>query len=299
MPLTHRRTFRVRHYECDGYGHLNHANYLRYMQETALDASAAVGYNDARYQSLGTIWLIRETDIEYLRSLHYGDEAEVVTWVGDFHRVRSRRFYEVYHAGTRELVARANTDWVYLDLNSGRPIAVPSDMIEAFAPSDLADATSTSASLGSEPRKRFPAAPPPPQGIFTMRRVVEWRDIDSAQHVNNAAYLNYMEECGIQAAQSVGWSMGRMREEGFAIVARRHQIEYRQQTQLGEELAVSTYLSDIRRSSATRHYLITRAADGALIAQARTLWVFVNIETNAPTRILPHFFQDFAESVAE
>jgi YbgC/YbaW family acyl-CoA thioester hydrolase len=102
MPLIHKRMFRVRHYECDAYGHVNHANYLRYMQETALDASAAVGYDEARYLAMGTLWLIRETDIEYLCALRYGDSVEVVTWVGDFRRVRSRRFYELRHTDTGE-----------------------------------------------------------------------------------------------------------------------------------------------------------------------------------------------------
>ena len=40
-PVTHTRTFRIRHYECDRYGHVNNANYIRYMQEAAMDASAA------------------------------------------------------------------------------------------------------------------------------------------------------------------------------------------------------------------------------------------------------------------
>ena len=295
MPLTHCRRFRVRHYECDAYGHVNHANYLRYMQETALDASAAVGYDERRYLTMGTLWLIRETDIEYLRPLHYGDEIEVATWVGDFRRVRSRRFYELRLVESGELVARANTDWVYLARRSGRPIAVPQEMVDAFAPPGAGD----DSLIEGLPRKRFPPAPPPPAGIFTMQRRVEWRDIDSGQHVNNAAYLNYMEECGIMATQSVGWSMGRMRGEGFGIFARRHQIEYRQQAQLGEELAVSTYLSDVKRSNAIRHYLITRADDGALIAQARTLWVFVNIETSMPMRIPAAFFADFVDNIAE
>lgn len=295
MPLIHRRAFRVRHYECDAYGHVNHANYLRYMQEAALDASAAVGYSEARYAELGTLWLIHDTDVEYLHSLRYGDSLEVATWVGDFRRVRSRRFYEARHAETGELVARANTDWVYLDRQTGRPTAIPQAMIHAFAPPGTGDDTLAE----GLPRKHFPPAPPPPPGIFTMQRRVEWRDIDTAQHVNNATYLNFMEECGIQAAHSVGWSMGRMRGEGFAIVARRHQIEYRQQAQLGENLVISTYLSDIRRSSATRHYLIVRADDGELIAQARTLWVFVNTTTSQPIRIPGEFFNAFADSMVE
>ena len=52
MPAAvHTATFRVRHYECDAYGHLNNANYARYMQEAAFDASAAVGYGKDRYGS--------------------------------------------------------------------------------------------------------------------------------------------------------------------------------------------------------------------------------------------------------
>ena len=94
MPLTHVRTFRVRHYECDAYGHVNYANYLRYMQEAAFDASAAAGYDLDRYEAMGRHWLVRETDIEYLRPLRYGDTVQVKTWVADFRRIRSRRAYE-------------------------------------------------------------------------------------------------------------------------------------------------------------------------------------------------------------
>ena len=46
MPLKHERLFRVRFYECDAYGHLNNSNYVRYMQETAFDASAAAGLSE-------------------------------------------------------------------------------------------------------------------------------------------------------------------------------------------------------------------------------------------------------------
>lgn len=291
MPLIFKRTFRVRAYECDAYGHVNHANYLRYMQESALDASAAVGYDEARYNQLGHIWLIRETNVEYLRPLRFGESVEVTTWVGDFRRVRSRRFYELRHPGSDDLLAKGSTDWVYIERATGRPARVPDEMIAAFAPEGMVEESS--------PRDHFPEAPPPPPGEFTMRREVEWRDIDTAQHVNNATYLNYMEECGIQAARSFGWSMARMQQEGFAIVARQHRVEYRQQAALGDEIAVSTYLSNLRRASATRHYRITRVGDGLLIAQAQSLWVFVNLNTGAIMRLPPEFLADFSTHVAQ
>ncbi|HRF98920.1 MAG TPA: acyl-CoA thioesterase, partial [Aggregatilineales bacterium] len=89
MPYIHTCEFVVRHYECDMYGHVNHANYLRYMQESAFSASAAVGFSAHRYEVLGLQWLAYETDIEYLQAARYGDVVTVKTWVADFRRVRS------------------------------------------------------------------------------------------------------------------------------------------------------------------------------------------------------------------
>ena len=67
------------------------------------------------------------------------------------------------------------------------------------------------------PRTRFPSPPPPPPGVYRMRRRVEWRDLDETQHVNNAAYLAYLEDCGLQVCAAHGWPLARMQEEGFAI----------------------------------------------------------------------------------
>jgi acyl-CoA thioester hydrolase len=289
MPEIFKRVLRVRSYECDAYGHVNHANYLRYMQESALDASAAVGYDEAKYAELGTIWLIRETKIEYLHSLRFGDSVEVTTWVGDFRRVRSRRFYELRRVSDGEMVAKASTDWVYIERESSRPARVPPEMVAAFAPEGMVE--------DSVARDPFPEAPPTPSGVFTMKREVEWRDIDTAQHVNNATYLNYMEECGIQAVKAFGWSMQRMQSEGFAIVARQHRIEYKLQAALGETLTISTFLADVKRSHATRHYRITRGEGLDLVAQAQSLWVFVNLKTLSIVRLPSAMLEDFSTHI--
>ena len=43
MSLDHTLTFRVRHYECDANGHLNHANYLRYITSIKMLQIPGVG----------------------------------------------------------------------------------------------------------------------------------------------------------------------------------------------------------------------------------------------------------------
>ncbi|HSM55062.1 MAG TPA: thioesterase family protein [Candidatus Sulfomarinibacteraceae bacterium] len=290
MPPTHTITIPVRYDECDMYGHVNHANYLRYMQEGAFAASAAVGYDVKRYEELGHYWLVHESDVEYVAPLRYGDTVEVTTWVANFRRVRSRRAYELRRAGDGQLVARAHTDWVYLDRERQRPAPVPQEMIEAFRP-DYEEQDPVS-------RRRFPTPPSPPPGQFTQRRRVQWSDVDPTGHVNNAVYVSYLEDCAVRDAASRGWSMARMMDEGgFGIVARRYRIRYRQQALLGDELEVATWISDVKRATAVRHYTIHRLSDGELLTRARALWVWVDSESGRPTRIPEQFAADFAPNI--
>ena len=282
------RAFRIRAYECDPYDHVNHANYLRYMQEAAFDASAALGYDTARYREMGHHWLIRETDITYLRPLVYGDTVIVKTWVGDFRRVRSRRMYELRLASTGDAVAEASTEWVYLNTETLRPATVPPEMVAAFWHPDT---------TAGERREPFPEAPPPPPGLFRMRRQVEWRDLDQVRHVNNANYLAYIEECNVSATDAFGWPIDRIMEQGVGIVARRYRIEYREPALLHDELEVTSFLSDVKRSTAVRHNEVRRVRDGALLARAYSLWVFVDLNTGRPMRIPAVFMDSFGPNV--
>lgn len=276
MPRVHERTFRVRAAECDIHGVVRDANFLRYMETAAYDASAAAGYDRARYLALGRIWLIRETLLELHGELHLEEAVTVRTWVADFRRVRSRRAYELRHAATGALIATAVTDWAYLETATGRPAAIPPEMVAAFFPEGYTEAP--------DPRPRFPSAEPPATA-FTHRRRVEWRDLDSAGHVNNAAYLDYVDEAARRHLAACGWPTARLAAAEVALAAQRHHIEYRHQALPDEELAVSTWLVSATPDAALRHTVIRRAADGELLAQARTAWGCVHPVTRRPVPI--------------
>lgn len=271
MPLTYTRPFRVRHCECDVHEIARDATYLRFMQETAFDASAAAGYDRARYLALGRMWLIRETSIDFYAPLRFDDVVNVQTWVSDFRRVRSLRAYELRLAATDTLAAQAVTDWAFLENDTGRPAAIPPELVAAFLPEGLPS------SSGSQPRQRFPAAPPAPPGVFTARRQVEWRDLDSAGHVNNAAYGDYVEDAARQAAAFYDWPAAAMTAEGFDLATHHLRIEYRLPALPGDALEVSTWLSELTADSAIRHTTVTRTADGELLARALARWGCVSI----------------------
>jgi acyl-CoA thioester hydrolase len=274
----------VRHYECDAQGYVRSVSYLNYMQEAAFEAAAAAGFSMAAHTAMDRYWLVRETQIEHLAPLRYGDSVEVKTWVADFRRVRSRRAYELRSSGTGTPVAQATTDWVFLDLTNKRPASIPQEMMDAFFPEGPPEP--------GPPRERFPDAPPPPPGALRLTRQAEWNEIDPAQHVNNAVYLAYAEDCAMQADLSCGWPRERMLEKGFITTPRSQRIEYLQQSVLGDRLKVCSWLSDPQGAHLVRHCTITRAGDSTLLARARTVWETVDAQTREPIDIPTPYLSD-------
>jgi acyl-CoA thioester hydrolase len=290
MPLIHETTFRVRYGECDALGHVNNTHYLRYMQEAAFDGSAAAGYGVARYAEMKRVWLARQTEIEYLRPVRYGDSVIVKTWVADFRRVSSRRDYQMRLDGNGDIVANAYTEWAFMDTVAGRPAVIPREAIAAYFPEGEPPP--------APPRERFAAAPPAPPGTFKVRRRVAWHEIDSAGYVNNPIYLTYAEDCGMDTIAAFKWPITRMISAGHAIVARKNQIEYLQPAVLNDEIEIATWASDMKRASALRHYTITRVADGVLLARIHTLGVWMNLATGQPERVPAELLADFAPNFA-
>jgi acyl-CoA thioester hydrolase len=259
------------------------------MQEAALDASAAVGWDLARYQAIGQHWLIRETQIDYLQPFFYNDAVVIKTWADDFRRVRSRRVYEFRREGSEVLHARAETEWVYLDSTTGRPASIPPEMIADFAPEGIAET--------GEARAKFPEAPPPPSEVFRLRKRVEWRDIDTEGHVNNAAYFSYLEDCSTQVGRHFGWSMQRNLDAGFVMVLRELRMVYLQPAKMDDDVEIACWLSDTRRVSALRHYLVTRVGDGETLAKGRSLWVCFDMAKQRPMKFPEDFARDFASNI--
>jgi acyl-CoA thioester hydrolase len=291
MPHTFTAHFTVRHDECDAYGHLNNAVYLRYMQEAAFRASADAGLGQAEYEAMGHFWLIRETEIEYMQPVKGGEDLAIKTWNEGFRRTMARRRYQFMRPGSEEPVAEAWTDWVFLNRGTMRPTTIPPEIHSAYFP-----ASSRAPGFARSP---FPDIPPAPAGLFKLLRRVEWRDIDELQHLNNAAYLSYVEDCAVQLADHFGWSFDQWNEHRLAFVARKHRIQYLQPVLLEDQLEIRTWLFNVRRTSATRYYGIHRAADDELLAQVATLWALIDLESGRPTRFPSSFQEIIGPNIAD
>jgi acyl-CoA thioester hydrolase len=128
---------------------------------------------------------------------------------------------------------------------------------------------------------------------FTRRFRVRHYELDSFHHVNNAIYANYMQEAAIEASTEAGYSPAWYREHGTGWVIRQLSIRYHLQAAYGDELEVTTWVSDMKRVTSNREYKITRARDGALVVRARANWVYLDLKTGQPLRIPKEFEKDF------
>ena len=121
--------------------------------------------------------------------------------------------------------------------------------------------------------------------IYQHRFVIADDVIDVNRHVNNLAYLRWMQDVATAHSVAQGWPFERYRALGAGWFVRSHFIEYLRPAFAGDALTIRTWVADIAARSSTRRYLFVRDSDGQHIARAETLWVWVDFATGRPARI--------------
>jgi acyl-CoA thioester hydrolase len=133
FTAVHIKIIRVAEDSIDVHGHVNNQEYLRWMQEAAIEHSARQGWPMERYLEVGASWYVKSHFIEYLSPALLADEILACTWiVGMDSRVSPRKTVFLRRTD-RRLLARAETRWIFVDLASGRPRVIPAALRAAFA----------------------------------------------------------------------------------------------------------------------------------------------------------------------
>lgn len=125
------RSFAVPEEAIDQNGHANNVAFVQWMQDIAMQHYLAIGGLDAQGQH--ATWVIREHRIEYLLPAFAGEELEIRTWVENVRRVRSLRKYEFVRKSDGKVLVRGETDWVFVDTETGKPLAIPESVTKALS----------------------------------------------------------------------------------------------------------------------------------------------------------------------
>jgi len=139
----------------DALKHVNNREYLRWMEEAAVEHSALRGWPTERYLELGRSWMAMSHFLEYLRPALEGDAVTVYTWIADLDAQTSRRRYEVVRDRDRKALARGETRWAFVDLATGRSCQISALVRSAFVA--VADDDPDLHALGLARRRRVSA----------------------------------------------------------------------------------------------------------------------------------------------
>jgi acyl-ACP thioesterase len=171
---------RVRLGDVTASGRLRLDAVARWLQDVATDdvddAYAAIGEPNP------TTWVIRWLALDVGALPRYGDRCSLATWSNGLGpRWAGRRTDLVVDEVAR---VRSDSAWVHVDRASGRPVPLPPRIIEGYG-----------VAADGRPVAQRLRLPGPAQYATTTRRwPLRVTDFDVLGHVNNAAYLEALEE---------------------------------------------------------------------------------------------------------
>lgn len=129
MPISsiYAKTITIPKTAIDENGHVNNVAYVQWMQDIAVEHYESIGGTNPM-QLVGATWVVREHSIEYLLPAFAGEAIEIRTWVENIRRVRSLRKYEFVRKSDDKVLVRGQTDWVFVDVKTGAPRAIPEEI---------------------------------------------------------------------------------------------------------------------------------------------------------------------------
>jgi acyl-CoA thioester hydrolase len=126
FPAPHVVTLEVVASDIDAYDHVNNAVYLSWFDRAAWSHSARLGISLEECIRLRRGMAAHRTEIDYARAAVLGDRVCVGTWiVSTDGKLRVERRFQVRREPVGETLARARTDYVCINLDSGRAVRMP------------------------------------------------------------------------------------------------------------------------------------------------------------------------------
>jgi acyl-CoA thioester hydrolase len=131
-----------------------------------------------------------------------------------------------------------------------------------------------------------------PNRVYIRSFTIPAEAIDENGHVNNVAYVQWMQDIAVEHYASIGGIAAQGNDATWVI--REHRIEYFLPAFAGEEIEIKTWVDNVRRVRSLRKYEFVRKSDGKILVKGETEWVFVDAKTGAPRAIPAEVSKVFA-----
>ncbi len=118
--------------------------------------------------------------------------------------------------------------------------------------------------------------------IYEKQLVVERKHLDNREHVNNVQYVQWVQDIAEEH-----WEVRATDEQKAQViwVVVKHEISYKNEAFLGEQVLLQTYVGAATHVTSTRHVIIKNSDTGKLLAEAKTTWCLLDAESKKPVKI--------------
>ena len=117
---------------------------------------------------------------------------------------------------------------------------------------------------------------------FAMTFTARPEHIDELGHVNNAVWVQWIQEIAVAHWRSVA---APEHDEAYFWVVVRHEIDYLRAAHLGEEVTARTWVGDAPRGARFDRFVEFTDADGKSCVRARTYWAIIDKAAGRPIRV--------------
>ncbi len=121
-----------------------------------------------------------------------------------------------------------------------------------------------------------------PAEIYVHRRTVVEDDLDDLHHVNNVRYVQWIQDIAkehweVRATDDL--------KKQFIWVVIRHEIDYKKQAFLGNDLLIETYVGETTFVTSERFVNIKNATTGEVLVATKSIWCLLDASSKRPTKI--------------
>lgn len=172
---------RITAYEVDFQKRVKLTSILDLMQETAGRHAANLGYGWDDFIVNKRFWVLSRLKIVMHKQAAWGDELYLQTWPKKIVKLFAYRDFRITNQN-QEHIASASTSWLIVDAEKKRPLRPHNVVNEAIIQNHRE-------ALHEDLEKIEFDLPENPHIVHKVR----YGDLDSNQHVNNAAYAKWIE----------------------------------------------------------------------------------------------------------
>ena len=133
---------------------------------------------------------------------------------------------------------------------------------------------------------------------FTLQLIVAEDEIDDYQHVNNAAYVRWLDRCAWAHSAALGISIEDCKQIDRGMAVLRSELDYLAPAFLGDRVTVATWITqNDAKLRVSRRFQVVAEHTGKTLVRANIDYVCLVLSSGRPARMPPQFLESYGATV--